>query len=246
MRPTLTIICTPLMPKATCCGNLRRMAPIGLPVTDGNLILMTSMDHYLYAFQPTYLAAQLSADQEGNPTLLDEPLWKIDLNAAVVAQPVIVDGVVYVGTIDGKLYAVSIADRDVPWVFTAGDDAPSIWGAAVVTSDAIYFGDEKGNLYALSPQDGSALWPSPYTAGASLIAGGVETDEGILYITSEGRIFTIDLDKEPKPVANLEMVMYATPLYRDGRVVLAPASRDELFKAIDLGGKEIWKFIPSN
>ncbi len=215
------------------------------PVTDGDLVFMASMDHFLYTFRVENPEVQLGLDKTGDAILLPEPFWKIDLNAAVVAKPVIADGMIYVGTIDGTLYAISVAGRNVAWSITGGEDAGSIWGSPVITSEAIYFGDEKGNLYAVSPDDGSALWSTPYSAGASLIAGGVETEEGILYITDEGRIFTINLEKEPKPVTNLEMVMYATPLYINGRVVIAPASKDELFKALDLNGKEIWKFIPS-
>jgi len=215
------------------------------PITDGEFIFMASMDHFLYAFQTDYPSGQLVQDKNGQLSLVSEPLWKVDLGAAVVAEPVLADGLIIVGTIDGNLHAVNIAEQEITWTFNGGEAAASIWGAPVVTKEAIFYGDEKGNLYAVSRDDGTALWPSPYSAGSSLIGGGVETENGILFISEEGKIFTINVDKVPRPVTSLGVLMYATPLYIDGCVIIAPATKEALLQAYDLEGKEIWKFIPS-
>jgi outer membrane protein assembly factor BamB len=215
------------------------------PVTDGETVYLASMDHFLYALSPDYQASQLTQDKDGQLILVSEPLWKVDLGTAIVADPVIKNGLIFVGTIDGSLHAVSMEERKITWTFRGSDEAASIWGAPVITEAAVFFGDEGGNLYAVSPQDGSAIWPSPYAAGASLVAGGVETENGVLFTTDDGRIFTINTDKEPRPVASLDTAVYATPLYFDGRVVTAPAVKEALLQAFDLTGKEVWKFIPS-
>jgi hypothetical protein len=37
----------------------------------------------------------------------------------------------------------------------------------------------------------------------------------------------------------------ATPKFTDGKILFAPATKENLFIAIDLTGNEIWSFIPS-
>ena len=215
------------------------------PLSDKNMVYLASMDHNLYALKMEYSSNELALDKNGSRTLVSNPLWKVNLETAVVADPVLSDGKIYVATIDGKLHCVDTESGKLLWSFSDGNQYRSVWGSPVVTDEAVYFGDETGNLFAVSPVDGSPIWPIPYSAGASIIASGVETDEGALFVTEEGRVFLINVDKEPKPVVSLDMVMYASPKLADGKIVLAPATKEKLFMAIDLDGKEIWSFIPS-
>ena len=71
-------------------------------------LYLASMDHYLYALDLNYDTSSLEVDEAGSRTLVAEPLWSLDLGAAVAANPVLVDGVIYAGTIDGTLYAVDL------------------------------------------------------------------------------------------------------------------------------------------
>ncbi len=140
------------------------------PVTDGNALYLTSMDHYLYALELSYSATDLTADENGDKTVVAAPIWSLDLGTAVVSNPHGEDGNLYVATVDGVVYAIDVESHSVLWQFKEEDEFASIWGAPVLTSDAIFFGDESGNLYALDKADGSALWPSPFAAGSSLVS----------------------------------------------------------------------------
>ena len=164
---------------------------------------------------------------------------------AVVADPVIFNNMILVATIDGKLHSVDSATGKILWTFDNGLQFNSIWGSPVATSDAVYFGNEKGDLYAVSPVTGKALWPEPYAAGSPLIAGGLVTDNGVLFVAQSGRMFYVNAAKEIKPLVSLEMTMYATPRSANGQILLAPASKDKMFMAIDFTGNEIWSFVPA-
>ena len=215
------------------------------PVSDGQFVYLASMDHFLYAFNLEYPTAALAVDKNGSRTLVEKPLWSVDLGAAVVADPVLSNGKVLVATIDGKLHSVDTVSGKIAWTFTDGEQYNSIWGTPVVTAEVVYLGNENGDLFAVSPETGKALWPEPYAAGAALIAGGIATDNGVLFVNKQGKVFSIDAAKEPKPVVSLDMVMYATPKVADGKILLAPATKEKLFMAIDLAGNEIWSFVPS-
>jgi outer membrane protein assembly factor BamB len=215
------------------------------PVADENYVYLASMDHSLYAFQHTYESANLVLDSDNTKSLVKEPVWSLDLGAAVVADPVIVNGILYTGTIDGTVIAVDLAKQAIAWSFDDGDTLGSIWGTPVVSEEAVFFGDEKGNVYALSVADGSALWSSPYAAGSKVISSGVAIDGSVVFATTEGRIFSINKDEEPKPLVTLDSAVYTNLHYADGKIIIAPASKESLFKAIDNNGNEIWNFVPA-
>lgn len=215
------------------------------PVTDGENIFLASMDHFLYALKTDYSPEELAKDDEGSRTLVSKPLWKVDLGTAVVADPVYSDGKIFVATIDGSLHCINPITGKLVWSFSDGNQYNSVWGSPVVTPEAIYFGNEMGYLFAVSLETGEALWPSPYSAGGSLIAGGLNTGDGAVFVTEEGKVFEITPEKEPKPIVTLDLVMYASPKLSGDKILLAPASKEKLFMAIDLNGKEIWSYIPS-
>ena len=215
------------------------------PVSDGQALYLASMDHFLYALNLEYPTSALAIDKNGSRTLVEKPLWRLDLGTAVVADPVLSEGRIFVGTIDGKLYSVDIATGKIAWTFTDGDQYNSIWGAPVVTAEAIFIGNEKGEVFAVSPVTGKALWPEPYAAGAEMIAGGIATENGALFVNKQGKIFTINAAKEPKPVASMDLVMFATPKSAGDKILLAPATKEKLFMAVDFSGNEVWSFTPS-
>jgi eukaryotic-like serine/threonine-protein kinase len=215
------------------------------PLSDGTNLYVASMDHFVYGLNLEYSANTLDLDKNGSRTLVSSPLWKTDLRTAVVADPVLFNGSIYVATIDGHLHSIDAASGRLNWTYTNGEGHRAVWGSLVVTEEAVFFGDEDGNIFAVSPENGQSLWAAPYSAGASVTAGGVLTEEGPLFINEEGRVFIIGIDQNPQPVVSLNTAIFTSPVVADGRVLLAPATKDKLFTAIDLNGNEIWSFIPS-
>ncbi len=215
------------------------------PVTDGTNLYLASMDHHLYALKLEYAANDLALDKNGSRTLVSNPLWSVDLDTAIAADPVFSNGSIYTATINGNLYSVDAATGKLNWSFIDGGGYRAVWGTLVVTDQAVFFGDEDGNVFAVSTETGKALWPSPYPAGAAVIAGGVLTDKGPLFVNEQGRVFIIDVNQEPQPVTSLDTSVFSPPAYGENLVVLAPATKEKLFTAINLDGNEVWSFIPS-
>ncbi|MBM3138104.1 MAG: hypothetical protein FJZ98_07945 [Chloroflexi bacterium] len=216
------------------------------PLSDGTNLYVASMDHFVYGLNLEYPANSLDVDKNGSRTLVSSPLWKTNLRTAVVADPVLFNGSIFVATIDGHLHSIDAASGRLNWTFTNGEGYRAVWGSMVVTEEAVFFGDNDGNIFAVSPVTGEPVWAAPYSAGASMTPGGVLTDKGPLFINEEGRVFIIDIDQNPQPVVSLNTTIYSSPVIAEGRVLVAPATREKLISAIDLNGNEIWSFIPSN
>lgn len=138
---------------------------------------------------PQYLAA---------PPLV----WTHPLGAPTWAPPVVLDGVIYVGTSDGKFHAVRAADGRALWTWAGLN---RIDGGATVSRDAVYFLDGKVNLVALNRADGTVRWSA--ALHDEKLAGGPAPDnptfnhrtaipllhDGVLYAgSSDGGLYAVD------------------------------------------------------
>jgi eukaryotic-like serine/threonine-protein kinase len=92
-----------------------------------------------------------SDDFENLPNLQ----WKFTTRAPIFSTPVIVDDVVYVGSLDSTLYAVEMSSGKVKWKFKTGGEIRS----TVCSSDEhlfVYSGD--ATLYSIHRSSGKLLW----------------------------------------------------------------------------------------
>jgi len=87
------------------------------------------------------------------------------------ATPVVAGGRVFVGSQDGNVHALDLADGSLAWTFQA--DGPVIAPAAAL-GDRVFVGDTHGFVYALSAADGEELWR--FETGGK-IEGGINTLE---------------------------------------------------------------------
>src|ERR1043166_4827626 len=82
-------------------------------------------------------------------------LWSFKTGGPVKSSPVVADGTVFVGSGDGNLYALGLADGKKTWDFktTAPVDAPPLF-----VQGKIFVGNVDGILYAFTARDGKPLW----------------------------------------------------------------------------------------
>ena len=95
----------------------------------------------------------MSPDQNLAPPL--ELLWKFKTGGPLYASPVTANGILYIGSTDGKLYALDAKRWGIKWVFDAGD---AIRYSAAVLGDRVYFSARNNKVYALDAKTGEKLW----------------------------------------------------------------------------------------
>ncbi len=95
----------------------------------------------------------ISPDKSLAPPL--ELLWKFKTGGPLYASPVIANGILYIGSTDGKLYALDAKQWGIKWVFDAGD---AIRYSAAVFGDRVYFSARNNKIYALDAKTGKKLW----------------------------------------------------------------------------------------
>jgi len=74
------------------------------------------------------------------------PVWKFKAQAGIAGTAAIAGGTVYVGSLDGNLYALRLADGGL--LFKVRAEGP-IKAAPAVRDGVVYFGSTDGNLYAV-------------------------------------------------------------------------------------------------
>ena len=91
-------------------------------------------------------------------------LWTFQVEEGIEASATIVQGVVYVAGLNGKLYALSLSDGKVRWTYDAGIEIKS---TPAIYAGILYFGDEDGYFHALKPQSGEEIWKFRAEAGVT-------------------------------------------------------------------------------
>ena len=95
----------------------------------------------------------VSPDKSITPPL--ELLWTFKTGGPLHASPVIANGILYIGSTDGKLYALDAKRWGIRWVFDAGD---AIRYSATVLGNRVYFSARNNKVYALDAKTGEKLW----------------------------------------------------------------------------------------
>ncbi|NIV31072.1 MAG: PQQ-binding-like beta-propeller repeat protein [Anaerolineae bacterium] len=117
--------------------------------------------------------------------------WWVDTKSQILPAPTYVDGVVYFGSTDKKVYAVN-AESGQPkpgWPFEAES---AIWASPLVVDGRVYVASMDHNLYCLDAETGEEIWKTE--VGGAMAKQPLLVD-GILYAGAfDGRVHAIKAD----------------------------------------------------
>ena len=98
-------------------------------------------------------------------------LWAYPTQDAIESTAAIHEGTVYVGSLDGQLYALDLHTGALVWQYQADGEIKS---SPTVADSTVYFGDEAGTFHAVAIQSGQRRWA--FAADASIISSGNYAD----------------------------------------------------------------------
>jgi outer membrane protein assembly factor BamB len=187
--------------------------------------------------------------------------WKFQTGGEVVSSPAIVDGVVYVGSNDGKLYAIDEAKGSLKWKFATGARVSS---SPAVADGVVFFGSYDGNFYAVDAATGKAKWkfrnagerryagthlhgalpvgekmPDPFDV---YLSSPVVWNGAVYFGSGDGNVYALDaVSGDLKWKFQTADVVHASPAIADGRLYVG--SWDSYFYALNAAtGNEVWRF----
>jgi outer membrane protein assembly factor BamB len=153
-------------------------------------------------------------------TLPDSPvlLWKFTVpKGAFGATPVIVDGVVYIGDLDGVMRAIDLAKGTEKWKFTA---QAGFSASAAYRQGRLYLGDSDGVFYCLNAADGKPLWT--FKTEGEIDSSANFFHDNVLFGSQDSTLYCLDA-KSGKVVWKHKTAdqIRCTPTVVDGRAFVA-------------------------
>jgi outer membrane protein assembly factor BamB len=110
--------------------------------------------------------------------------------AQVASSPAVANGVVYVGSWDGYVYALDVRSGALLWRYTAvGDEVHS---SPAVANGVVYVASLDSNVYALNAKTGEKLWS--FATACCGVESSPAVANGVVYIGSyNGRVWAFGL-----------------------------------------------------
>jgi eukaryotic-like serine/threonine-protein kinase len=103
--------------------------------------------------------------------------WRINIGF-LETSPVLYDGFIYIGSLDGNFYKVDIKTDSIMWKYNA---KAQIHSTCAIDDNAAVFGADNGNIYCLNLADGSLKWK---TSAAAPVVATPLINEGKVYVGS--------------------------------------------------------------
>jgi outer membrane protein assembly factor BamB len=161
------------------------------------------------------------------------PLWTFQAGDGIESTAAIAGGTVWVGSLDGHLYALSLSSGELLWKYEAADEiksSPSVHGGVV------YFGDESGAFHAVDAGSGQRRWL--FQTDAGVISSANFTDECVLFGSQDSSLYCVaPKDGALRWKVETGSYIYATPSLTtlDGSRVALVAGCDGYLRAVDVG-----------
>jgi outer membrane protein assembly factor BamB len=193
------------------------------PITDGERVFITSLDHSVVAVDVN----------------THELLWHEDVEGAVPGSAVL-------GS-DGMLYIGSLASQLVRFNPETGEHNPVleseywIWSTPQVDGDTLFFSDLEGRFYSFNTETSGLNWP-PVQPDGPITANPLIQDESILLATESGSVFALDREGKVLWSQELQGKIYTTPVSAGGLTLVAPLEADFYLAALDPNGRTVWTF----
>jgi outer membrane protein assembly factor BamB len=161
--------------------------------------------------------------------------WTYEAGDAIDSSAAIVDGVVYVGSANGALHAVNLADGKAKWKYQASVDGIGESSPAVA-SGLVYIGDLAGMVHAVDVNTGKAAWT--FKTGSEVKSSPVVVGDKVLIGSYDAHLYALGA-KNGKVVWKV----HSTPAVVDGVAYIAGC--DEILRGIRVAdGKEVFN-LPS-
>lgn len=94
-------------------------------------------------------------NKTGVPQTTKHVRWTFSTGAAVQSSPVVVNGILYVGSDDYSIYAINASTGAQIWKYTTGGLVKS---SATVFNNQVFIGSNDGYLYCLNATTGALVW----------------------------------------------------------------------------------------
>jgi outer membrane protein assembly factor BamB len=212
---------------------------MGTPTVDGRYVYALSDDSFLYKLGRAGGQLVWKFDTNGGKSPRDMVGSDTGGYDTESSAAVIVDGTVYVGSADKRLYAIDAETRQVRWHF----DAQGIIRSTPAVGDGVvFFGSRDHYVYAVDAKSGSMKWR---TDTLREVVSSPLLDKGTVYIGSRSSdLFALDAasGKVKWKTFYWSSWVESSARVRDGILYIGSSDAQQLLAIDSRTGRHIWTF----
>ncbi|TMC22188.1 MAG: hypothetical protein E6J34_07175 [Chloroflexi bacterium] len=176
----------------------------------------------------------------GNVSQLHQA-WATPAGNSIASSPTVANGLVYVGSYDGELYAFNATTGQQQWA-SAPTGSP-IFSSPAVMGDLVYIGCKNGKLYAFDAASGLQRW---VVATGDIVDSSPTVSNGVIYVGSaDYKLYALDAANGQQKWVSAPTGNYiaSSPAVANGFVYVA--SEDHKLYAFDAAtGQQKWASSP--
>ena len=176
-------------------------------------------------------------------------LWKMPIGANYTyhwigpySSPAVVNGVVYVGPLDGNVRALNASTGAQLWSYATGGE--NTFSSPAVANGVVYVGSDK--LYALNASTGALLWS--YATG-SYVASSPAVANGVVYVGGgDGNVYALNASTGAQLWSYADGGALSSPAVANGVVYVGSDhfSIDYLYALNASTGAQLWSFAAND
>lgn len=208
------------------------LEPGGAVVEPGTgLVLFGTRDGWLHAYRPD-----------------GKVVWEFQAEGAFPAPPAVAGDTVYVGSTDGRLYALALATGKERWRYQAGEEVGT---TPVIAGGAVYVASLQDTVFAVDAATGAWRWHHrrPGKASGFTIRGAarVVARQGTIFAGySDGYVTALDAAngqvRWERPVAPAGDYLDIDSLVVEGDRLFAAAYSGAVLALDPASGQQVWSF----
>lgn len=191
------------------------------PVSDGEHLYLTSLDH-------TISTVDLKTHEARTNTFL---------GGAIPGVPALGEGQLYVGSFDSAMVGVNAQDGSIAWTTPVES---WIWGGPALDGGRLFFGDLDGNFYTLDAATGDIL--DSFKPDGAILATPLILNGQVIFVSEDGTVYSLTPGENPQSMEKLDGKLYTAPVAAGNLLLIAPFQGEFLLVALDLDGKEEWRY----
>ena len=146
-----------------------------------------------------------------------ELLWIFEAGDGIESTAAIAGGTVYVGALDGYLYAIDLETGELKWKYQASGEIKS---SPAVFRNVVHFGDGMGDFHAVDAQTGEPRWT--FQADAEIISSANVSEDRLLFGSYDQFLYCLSAE-DGALIWKLETEGYVhgTPAIVNGAVIVS-------------------------
>ena len=205
------------------------------PLLAGDMIIVASIDHHLYAL-----------DRRSG-----QRLWSLDLGGSVASTPLYANDRLYVGSFNKSFFEISLDGR----ILSRYETENWVWGTPAIDDSGIVFvADLSGYVHALDTQRGlEPLW-SNQIAERGIRSGPIVYADRVIVASRDGKVYWLDrrdgvavnvreVDERPELLGDMLLLMPSESLNIDEPLLIVTSVHDgRLLIAFEVDGRQNWVY----